>query len=63
MGLGALFLLHLLAQDYMKIRKPAAKLARLLLTKRDLDGVTSTSAEKAVNFFSNCYSKHAISKI
>lgn len=39
MGLGALYLLHLLAQDYMKIRKPAAKLAKFLLSKRDLDAV------------------------
>lgn len=39
MGLGALYLLHLLAQDYMKIRKPAARLAKLLLSKRDLDAV------------------------
>lgn len=38
MGLGALYLLHLLAQDYMKIR-PAAKLAKFLLSKRDLDDV------------------------
>lgn len=35
-GLGALYLLHTLAQDYMKIRQPAAKLARLFLGKRDL---------------------------
>lgn len=40
MGLGALYLLHLLAQDYMKIRKPAAKLARFLFSKRDLDAVS-----------------------
>lgn len=36
MGLGALYLLHILAQDYMKIRKPAAKLAKFLLTKREV---------------------------
>lgn len=39
MGLGALYVLHLLAQDYMKIQKPAAKLAKFLLSKRDLDAV------------------------
>lgn len=39
MGLGALYLIHVLAQDYMKIRKPAAKLASFLLSKRDLDAV------------------------
>lgn len=39
LGLGSLYLLHLLAQDYMKIRKPAAKLASFLLSKRDLDAV------------------------
>lgn len=43
MGLGALYLMHLLAQDYMKIRKPAAKLASFLLSKRDLDAVNSIS--------------------
>lgn len=37
MGLGALYLIHLLAKDYMKIRKPAAKLAKFLLTKRSID--------------------------
>lgn len=36
MGLGALYLMHLLAQDYNKIRKPAMKLAKFLLTKRDV---------------------------
>lgn len=40
-GLGALYLLHVLAQDYMKIQKPAAKLARFLLSKRDLEAVMS----------------------
>lgn len=43
MGLGALYLLHLLAQDYMKIRKPAARLAKLLLSKRDLNAVRTIS--------------------
>lgn len=46
MGLGALYLLHVLAQDYMKIRKPAAKLAKFFLTKRDLDAVTFKENEK-----------------
>lgn len=50
MGLGALYLLHLLAQDYMKIRKPAAKLAKFLLSKRDLDAVESKLAENEVNY-------------
>lgn len=36
MGLGALYLIHILAGDYQKIRKPAAKLARLLVSKRDV---------------------------
>lgn len=48
-GLGALYLLHKLAQDYMKIKKPASKLAGLLLSKRDLNAVilTSTSTTAA----------------
>lgn len=49
MGLGALYLLHVLAGDYQKIRKPAAKLAKLLLTKRDLDAVNALAA-KEVNY-------------
>lgn len=45
MGLGALYLLHILAQDYMKIRKPAARLAKLFLSKRDLDAVRTISID------------------
>lgn len=37
MGLGSLWMIHILAQDYNKIRQPAAKLARLLISKRDLN--------------------------
>lgn len=37
MGLGSLWMLHLLAQDYNKIRPPVAKLARLLISKRDVN--------------------------
>lgn len=48
MGLGALYLLHLLAQDYMKIRQPAAKLAKFLLSKRDLDAVESKLSDHVV---------------
>lgn len=50
MGLGALYLIHLLAQDYMKIRKPAAKLAKFLLTKRDLDAVNALKTEEVCLF-------------
>lgn len=39
LGLGALYMMHLLAQDYNKIRKPAMKLARFLLMKRDVNAV------------------------
>lgn len=39
MGLGSLWMLHLIAQDYNKIRQPVAKLARLLISKRDLHAV------------------------
>lgn len=39
MGLGSLWMLHLIAQDYNKIRQPVAKLARLLISKRDLNAV------------------------
>lgn len=48
MGLGALYLIHLLAKDYMKIRKPAAKLAKFLLTKRDLEAVSSIDKTKDI---------------
>lgn len=50
-GLGALYMMHLLAQDYNKIRKPAMKLARFLLMKRDLNAVLSTppSSDHQVN--------------
>lgn len=50
MGLGALYLLHVLAQDYMKIRKPAARLATFLLSKRDLNAVDTELAEHEVQF-------------
>lgn len=48
MGLGALYLIHLLAKDYMKIRKPAAKLAKFLLSKRDLRAVSSIDKTKDI---------------
>lgn len=39
MGLGALYMIHLLAQDYNRIRKPVAAIAKALFTKRDVDSV------------------------
>lgn len=48
-GLGALYMMHILAQDYQKIRKPVMKLARALLTKRDLDAVMATTSNPEVN--------------
>lgn len=42
-------MMHLLAQDYNKIRKPAMKLARFLLTKRDLDAVQHTTPDREVS--------------
>lgn len=48
MGLGALYLLHVLAKDYMKIRKPVQKLAKFLLTKRDLDAVSRNATDEVV---------------
>ncbi|KAJ6649239.1 hypothetical protein Bhyg_04473 [Pseudolycoriella hygida] len=39
MGLGSLWMLHIIAQDYNKIRQPVAKLARLLISKRDVAAV------------------------
>lgn len=51
MGLGALYLIHVLAQDYMKIRKPAAKLASFLLSKRDLDAVNQVLKFYIVKIF------------
>lgn len=51
LGLGALYVLHLLAKDYMKIRKPAMKLTKFLFTKRDVDAVSrnSTDEEEVIN--------------
>lgn len=41
LGLGSLYMLHLLAQDYNKIRKPAAKLAGFFSkNKRDLNAIS-----------------------
>lgn len=42
MGLGALYMMHLLAQDYNKIRQPVAKLARFLIHKRDTGAAASS---------------------
>lgn len=39
MGLGSLWMIHLIAQDFNKIRQPVAKLARLLISKRDVNAV------------------------
>lgn len=48
LGLGSLYMMHLLAQDYNKIRKPAMTLARFLLMKRDLNAVLHTTPEQEV---------------
>lgn len=53
MGLGALYVLHLLAQDYMKIRKPAMKLAKFLFTKRDVDAVSRNTTDEEVIIHTN----------
>lgn len=37
LGVGALYLLHLLAQDFNKIRKPAQAVKALLKLKREID--------------------------
>lgn len=49
MGLGALYMMHLLAQDFNKIRQPVAKLARLLISKRDLNAVLKDGNEVSGN--------------
>lgn len=49
MGLGSLWMLHLIAQDYNKIRQPVAKLARLLISKRDLDAVLDNGNKVSYN--------------
>lgn len=46
-GLGALYMMHLLAQDYNKIRKPVMKLARFI-GKRDVDAVIRKDKEVCV---------------
>lgn len=40
MGLGALYMMHLLAQDFNRIRRPIANVVRGLISKRDLEAVT-----------------------
>lgn len=49
MGLGALYLIHILAQDFQKIRKPAAKLAKFLISKRDLSAVLEPEPDPDVS--------------
>lgn len=39
MGLGSLWMIHLIAQDFTKIRPSAAKALSLLRGKRDLNAV------------------------
>lgn len=46
MGLGSLWMLHLIAQDFNKIRQPVAKLARLLISKRDVNAVSSINGNR-----------------
>lgn len=43
MGLGALYMMHLLAQDFNRIRQPVGKLVRSLIFKRDLSAVSRNS--------------------
>lgn len=40
MGLAALYMMHLLAQDFNRIRRPIANAVRGLISKRDLEAVT-----------------------
>lgn len=40
MGLAALYMMHLLAQDFNRIRRPIANVVRGLISKRDLEAVT-----------------------
>lgn len=47
-GLASLYMLHLLAQDYNKIRKPVMKLARFL-GKRDTNTVLHRNEAKVFN--------------
>lgn len=48
-------------KDYMKIRKPAAKLARFLLTKRDLSNEAVDQVFKFVFYLSYDSITHIIS--
>lgn len=41
MGLGSLYMLHILAMDFNRIRKPVTTLAKLLIFKRDVSGVVN----------------------
>lgn len=43
MGLGALYMMHLLAQDFNRIRQPVRQLVRSLIFKRDLSAVAGKS--------------------
>lgn len=45
MGLGGLYMVHLLAQDYNKIRKTIQPITKVLLGKRDLSNLNRTKLE------------------
>lgn len=48
MGLGALYMMHLLAQDFNRIRQPVSKLVRGLLSKRDVDAMLNKPTDKVM---------------
>ncbi|KAG5672365.1 hypothetical protein PVAND_002497 [Polypedilum vanderplanki] len=49
-GLGALYTIHLLAQDYMKISAGSKVAARLLFGKRDLSNLSRNITQEEIEF-------------
>lgn len=42
MGLGALYVIHLLAQDFNRIRQPVTRFLQTFISKRDLRAMIHT---------------------
>lgn len=51
MGLAALYMMHLLAQDFNRIRRPIANVVRGLISKRDLEAVTTQQDKVMVSIY------------
>lgn len=61
MGLGALYAIHLLAQDFNKIRQPVAKFVQTFISKRDVRAMIHRRDRMMVSS-EQCTSYHMNSK-